>query len=63
MNLLVHMDARGTPSMYPHLGIMATYFIARWPPGLRDATHLDDWLGPDCCFALGYGARLAPLLR
>ena len=27
MNLLVHMDARGTSSVYPHLGIRATYFV------------------------------------
>jgi hypothetical protein len=26
MNLLVHMDARGTSSVYPHLGIEATRF-------------------------------------
>jgi hypothetical protein len=63
VNLLVHMDARGTTSVYPHLGIRATYFT-RWPwPGLRGATHLDDCLGPGHCFALGYVARLSPLLR
>ncbi len=59
MNLLVHMDARGTSSVYPHLGIRATYFT-RWPwPGLRGATHLDDCLGPGHCFGLGYVARLS----
>ena len=30
MNLLVHMDARGTSSVYPHLGIKTTYIMARW---------------------------------
>ena len=30
MNLLVHMDARGTLFVYPRLGIRATYFMARW---------------------------------
>ena len=29
MNLLVHMDARGTLSVYPHLGIEAIHFMAR----------------------------------
>ena len=64
MNLLVHMDARGTSSVYPHLGIRATYFT-RWP-GLRGATHLDDCLGPGHCFGLGYVARLCtapPVIR
>ncbi len=62
MNLLVHMDARGTSSVYPHLGIMATYFTRWLWPGRRGATRLDDWLGPGRCFGLGYVVRLAPLL-
>ena len=30
MNLLVHMDARGTLSVYPHSGKETTYLVARW---------------------------------
>ena len=63
VNLLVHMDARGTLSVYPHLGIRATLFYEMALPWLRGATYLDDCLGPGHCFGLDYAARRSPLLR
>ena len=60
MNLLVHMDARGTLFVYPHLGHKATYLVGEMENAARQRAMVALAIGRHICLGECGSARKSP---